>query len=111
LPLEIVAVETVREADGLALSSRNRFLTAAERRLAPLLYSVLAETASGLANGWAEGKVRAGRDRLEDAGFAVDYFAHVDGRTLRDIFGLEAGARLIAAARLGSVRLLDNIAA
>jgi pantoate--beta-alanine ligase len=103
LPLEIVAVETVREPDGLALSSRNRFLSAAERVRAPLLHAVLTETVRG-------GTVTAARERLTEAGFGVDYLAFVDGPTLTEITGPAPGARLIAAARLGAVRLLDNIA-
>lgn len=112
LPLSIVAVETVRGPDGLALASRNRFLSETERALAPLLHTVLAATARELAGGSdADGPLGAARDRLTDAGFAVDYFALIDGPTLGEIPKPVPGARLIAAARLGSVRLLDNIAA
>jgi pantoate--beta-alanine ligase len=108
LPLEIVAVETVREADGLALSSRNRFLTEQERALAPLLHAVLTETARHLADD-ARAALDTARARLTQAGFGVDYFALVDGPSLAEIPRARSGARLIAAARLGSVRLLDNI--
>jgi pantoate--beta-alanine ligase len=112
LPLAIVAVETVREPDGLAMSSRNRFLSEDERARAPVLYRVLTETAAALADrGEADGPLTAAREQLSGAGFAVDYFALVDGRTLEEIPRTGKGARLIAAARLGSVRLLDNIAA
>jgi len=104
LPLSIVAVETVREPDGLAMSSRNRFLSATERARAPLLYKVLNETAES-------GVLDPAREQLTDAGFAVDYLALVDGPTLAALPATRPGARLIAAARLGSVRLLDNIAA
>ena len=110
LPLEIVGIETVREADGLAMSSRNRFLSAAERATAPLLNRVLRDTAKGLAAGEVSVLDRA-RGVLADAGFGVDYFALVDGPTLAPIDTPTPGARLIAAARLGTVRLLDNIAA
>jgi pantoate--beta-alanine ligase len=103
LPLEIVGVKTVRERDGLALSSRNRFLTDTERARAPLLYQVLTETVRGPID------LRSARERLAGAGFIVDYFALVDGPTLVEIPAIVHGARLIAAARLGSVRLLDNI--
>jgi pantoate--beta-alanine ligase len=112
LPLAIVAVETIREPDGLAMSSRNRFLSVAERARAPLLHTVLTETARDLADGAAaDGRLAAARERLTHAGFAVDYFALVDGPTLASIPSPAPGARLIAAAKLGSVRLLDNIAA
>jgi pantoate--beta-alanine ligase len=112
LPLTIVAVETVRERDGLAMSSRNRFLTPAERLRAPLLHQVLTRTARELADGGvAEPRLTAAREILTDAGFAVDYFALVDGVTMAAMPKLRSGGRLIAAARLGSVRLLDNVAA
>jgi pantoate--beta-alanine ligase len=112
LPLSIVAVETVRDPDGVALSSRNRFLSETERARAPLLQAVLTKTARALADGRAaEGTLTSARATLTDAGFAVDYFALVDGPTLKDIPVTAPGARLIATARLGSVRLLDNIAA
>ena len=112
LPLEIVPVETVREADGLALSSRNRFLTAAERAAAPLLNQALCRTASVLADRRdAVAALGDARAALTAAGFSVDYFALVDGPSLREIPCVIPGARLIAAARLGTVRLLDNIPA
>jgi pantoate--beta-alanine ligase len=110
LPLEIVGVETVREADGLAMSSRNRFLTAAERAVAPTLNATLQRVVREMAGGMpvAEALTEA-REALGHAGFEVDYLALVDGPSLAPIDALEAGARLIAAARLGTVRLLDNI--
>lgn len=110
LPLEIVGVPTVREPDGLAMSSRNRFLKPAERTVAPRLFAVLQETAAALA---AEGDLAptlaAAREALVSAGFTIDYLGLVDGPTLSPIQTLTPGARLIVAARLGSVRLLDNI--
>jgi pantoate--beta-alanine ligase len=112
LPLEIVAVPTVRDPDGLALSSRNRFLSETDRALAPMLHAALTETAHALAGGGAaSGHLATARKTLTDAGFAVDYFALVDAPTLREIPRINPQARLIAAARLGSIRLLDNIAA
>jgi pantoate--beta-alanine ligase len=73
---------------------------------------VLARTAAELARGGeAIGSLRAAREALANAGFAVDYFALVDGPTLTEIPRSAHGARLIAAAGLGSVRLLDNVAA
>ena len=111
LPLEIVGIETVREADGLALSSRNRFLGPAERAVAPVLNRVLRETARALATGAAaEPALAAARHSLAEAGFGVDYFALVDGPSLAPIETADTTARLIATARLGSVRLLDNVA-
>ncbi|HEX3991478.1 MAG TPA: pantoate--beta-alanine ligase [Acetobacteraceae bacterium] len=112
LPLSIVPVVTVRDLDGLALSSRNRFLSETERALAPLLHTTLTETAHAIAGGdLASGPLAAARETLENAGFAVEYFALVDGPTLQEIPRTGPNARLIATARLGSVRLLDNVAA
>jgi pantoate--beta-alanine ligase len=112
LPLEIVAVPTVRDPDGLALSSRNRFLSQTERASAPMLHAELTKTAGAISSGGlAAGDLAAARETLTKADFEVDYFVLVDGPTLREIPRREPDARLIAAARLGSVRLLDNIAA
>jgi pantoate--beta-alanine ligase len=111
LPLEIVGVETVREPDGLALSSRNRFLSAEHRAKAPALIWALRRTAERLAGGGAAaGPLAESRAALAADGFAVDYFALVDGATMTPIARGGPGARLIAAAKLGGVRLIDNIA-
>ena len=111
LPLEVVGVPTVREADGLAMSSRNQFLTREERAKAPLLFASLQAAARELASGRAVSDVLGDcRARLDDGGFQVDYIALVDGPTLRPLDRLEDEPRLIAAARLGSVRLIDNLA-
>jgi pantoate--beta-alanine ligase len=111
LPLEVVGIETVREPDGLAMSSRNRFLSAQERATAPLLYAVLQEAARTLVGGAAVDTLAGARAALERQGFAVDYFSLVDGSGLAPIEAALPGSRLIAAVRLGSVRLLDNIQA
>jgi pantoate--beta-alanine ligase len=110
LPVRIVGVPTVREPDGLAMSSRNRFLGAQDRARAPTLLRVLTATAARLGAG-VDRALHDARTELGDAGFAVDYVALVDGHSLGPLDAARAGARLIAAARLGSVRLLDNIAA
>ena len=111
LPLEIVGIETIRDPDGLALSSRNRFLGAADRAVAPVLNRVLRETARALVAGSpAEPCLTAARQTLSDSGFGVDYFALVDGPSLAPIAASTPTARLIATARLGSIRLLDNVA-
>jgi pantoate--beta-alanine ligase len=112
LPLEIVGVPTVREPDGLALSSRNRYLTAEERRRAPRLHAVLRATASVLAaGGAADGALADARTEVTQAGFVPDYLALVDGPTLAPLPRACAGSRLVTAAQLGAVRLIDNIAA
>ncbi len=110
LPVRIVGVETVREADGLAMSSRNRLLDVRQRAAAPLLFACLQQVAGDLRSGMpADTALEAGRTRLEQGNLGVDYLALVDGATLLPISDFVAG-RLIAAVRLGPVRLLDNIA-
>jgi pantoate--beta-alanine ligase len=117
LPVAVVGVPTVREPDGLALSSRNRYLTASERARAPALHRALSRAAAALAGGGdAAAVLAAERAALAGEGFAVDYLALVDGPSLRAIDAIapgrpSEGARLIAAARLGVVRLIDNIPA
>jgi pantoate--beta-alanine ligase len=110
LPLEIVGVPTVREPDGLAMSSRNRFLAAGERVTAARLFTVLDTTARRLADGReAAGVLASGRAALAGDGFAVEYLALVDGPTLAPLDAAQPQARLVVAARLGTVRLIDNV--
>jgi pantoate--beta-alanine ligase len=109
IPVTILPVPTVREEDGLALSSRNRFLSEAERKLAPMLAREGFAAAGAIAaGGEAEAVLGAARARLGAAGFGVEYLAVVEAETMRPLDGATAPARLVAAARLGSVRLLDN---
>lgn len=111
--VEVQAVPTVREADGLALSSRNTYLDAHERRQAPLLYSVLQDVAAAVAAGAGDRTALLARahQRLEDAGFAPDY---VELRRAEDLQPPRAddgpaGLRVLAAARIGRARLIDNL--
>jgi pantoate--beta-alanine ligase len=109
---EIVGCQTVREPDGLALSSRNAYLAPEERARAPRLYAVLAQTAERLrAHADVEAALAAGRSALEDAGFAVDYFELRNAATLKPVrqHVETEPLRLLAAARLGRTRLIDNI--
>lgn len=110
LPVQVAGVPTVRAADGLALSSRNAMLRPDERARAPRLYARLTETAAAIAAG-AHGvsSLVVARDALTQEGFAVDYLELVDGPSLGPLLAPVPGARLIAAARLGAVRLLDNV--
>ncbi|MBZ8132355.1 pantoate--beta-alanine ligase [Afifella sp. IM 167] len=112
IPTTILPVATMREPDGLALSSRNLYLGAEERQTAPLLYRVLTETASALRAGMAPAEtLQAANARLSEAGFRVDYVALCDAESLERLQELpEAPARLLAAAWLGTTRLIDNIA-
>ena len=110
LGVRIVGVATMREPDGLAMSSRNRFLDADQRATAAVLYAALHRASVALrGRPDAETALYAARSELAQAGLQVDYLALVAGQSLQRIAKPEAGARLIAAARLGSVRLLDNV--
>jgi pantoate--beta-alanine ligase len=108
----IHGVPTVREADGLALSSRNAYLTLAQRKIAPALQRALAEAAAALTNGAAvPPTLEAARAAILKAGFdAVDYVELCDADTLTPLSAAKRPARLLAAARLGTTRLLDNVA-
>jgi pantoate--beta-alanine ligase len=110
LPVRIVGVPVVRESDGLAMSSRNRFLSASERAAAPALYHALQRISAAVRAGDAVKHTLQQAERmLMQAGFAIDYLAMAAGETLTTLDAPAPGARLIAAARLGDVRLLDNI--
>lgn len=112
LPVEIQGVPTLREADGLALSSRNRYLAPEERARAPRLHAVLSEIAAGLAAGGRAGSLVAeGRAALAAAGFApVQYLEIRDAETLAPVEHATRPARVLAAAYLGRTRLIDNVA-
>lgn len=111
LGVEILGVPTVRDADGLALSSRNAYLSADERRRALALPRALNEAATRILAGAAVSQTLASAiDRLKDAGFStVDYFALVNELTLEPLDRLDGPMRLIAAATIGTTRLIDNI--
>ncbi|THD35993.1 MAG: pantoate--beta-alanine ligase [Sphingomonas sp.] len=106
--LEIVGVSTVREGDGLALSSRNAYLSPDERSRAAALAKALAEARRAIEAG-EDGAIAAALTSLADAGFAVDYVELVDAATLgQPVPGQPR--RLLAAARIGTTRLIDNLA-
>lgn len=110
IPVEIVGGPIVRERDGLALSSRNAYLSPAERKIAPLLHQTIAEVAADLAQGrGADDAAEAGRFKLEAAGFRVNYVAVRDPETLKPLHGPVKQARVLAAAYLGKTRLIDNV--
>jgi len=111
LRVEVRGVPTVRDSDGLALSSRNAYLTLDERRQALALPRALEEARDAIEGGQPVNPVldRA-RDRLGDAGFGkIDYFALVDAATLEPLEDAAGEMRLIAAAVIGSTRLIDNV--
>ena len=111
LRTKIVGVPTVREVDGLALSSRNAYLSDAERAVAPALHRVLKECASAIAAGKPIGPVlRHGREALTKVGFVLDYLEARDAETLVPVGTSRSGKiRLLVAARLGKTRLIDNV--
>ncbi len=111
LAVHILGVPTVRAPDGLAVSSRNAYLDAAQRAIAPALHRALEEAGGRIAGGAdIAGAVAAGRAALIEAGFdKVDYVACVDAATLEPLATLRRPARLLAAAHLGRARLIDNI--
>ena len=112
LKTRIVGAPIVREADGLALSSRNRYLAPEERTIAPTLHRVLKECAAGIAAGKPIAAVLdQGRAAITGAGFALDYLEARHARTLAPIASPKAGPiRLLVAARIGTTRLIDNVA-
>lgn len=111
IPVEVIGVPTMREADGLALSSRNAYLSAADRAVAPALYRALGAVAEGLRAGKGAEELchRASADLLT-AGFAsVDYVEVRDAHSLAPLAHPTRPARILGAARLGATRLIDNI--
>lgn len=110
-PLRLSLEETVREPDGLAMSSRNAYLSAEERAVAPLLYKNLQELSKKVEQGDDIDVARESSiSSLTMSGFQVQYLAVVDAQTLEPISKLNGSARALLAARLGSTRLIDNIA-
>jgi len=111
MPVEIVAAPTVRHPDGLAMSSRNQYLTVAERALAPKIYATLERAAQRLRAGESDftGIERAGFQALEDAGFRVEYFSVRQAADLAPAVPSVRSLVVLAAARLGKPRLIDNV--
>ena len=111
LGVEIFGVPTVRDADGLALSSRNAYLSSDERRRAVELPRALNDAAASVRSGASVSEVVGNAvERLKAAGFAkVDYVALVNALTLEPLEKAEGPMRLVAAATIGTTRLIDNI--
>jgi pantoate--beta-alanine ligase len=110
LPVKVVGIATVREKDGLALSSRNAYLSAEERAVAPTLARVLKSAAARIKKDEPLTRVLAvGRAEITAAGFALDYLEARHALTLAPIASRKDGPiRLLVAARLGKTRLIDN---
>jgi pantoate--beta-alanine ligase len=112
LPTRIIGAPTVRERDGLAMSSRNVYLSPVERSVAPTLHRVLKDCAGKISAGQPIGSTLArGRKAIARAGFRLDYLEARDGQTLEPMRSAKSGPiRLLVAARLGTTRLIDNVA-
>lgn len=112
MAVEIIGMPIVRDSDGLALSSRNAYLSPADREAALTLPRALSGAARDIGNGAdVEATLADAKARLLAAGFThVDYFALVDAATLEPLATLDRTGRLLAAARIGGTRLIDNIA-
>jgi pantoate--beta-alanine ligase len=111
LRVQIVGAPTVREADGLAMSSRNQYLSDEERRLAPAIYRQLSQAVAALRSGSRDFSAieGAGRAALDGAGFRTDYFSVRDARSLAPARPDTRHFVVLTAARLGKARLIDNV--
>ena len=111
LPLKVIGVPTVREADGLALSSRNAYLSPEQRKVAPMLYRVLAASAKRIKHGEPiEMVLEEGHAEITRVGFALDYLEARHAVTLAPVASRKDGPiRLLTAAKIGKTRLIDNL--
>lgn len=111
-PVRVMGVPTIREADGLALSSRNIYLTPHERAVAPAIYRALNEAAARIrSGGLADAAADFARRELSSVGFDVQYLEARHAETLAPVVSAQDGPiRLLVAARLGATRLIDNMA-
>ena len=111
LPLKVIGMATVREKDGLALSSRNVYLSELERRHAPVLFGTLKDCAARIKAGEPIAMVmEEGRTHIRQAEFAVDYLEARHALTLAPVLTLKDGPiRLLVAAKIGKTRLIDNL--
>jgi pantoate--beta-alanine ligase len=112
LGVKVIGSKTVRERDGLAMSSRNVYLSAEERRVAPALYRAMKESAARLKAGEdVFAAMAAGADMIKAVGFALDYFELRNAETLQPVTSTGDGPlRILVAAKLGTTRLIDNLA-
>jgi pantoate--beta-alanine ligase len=113
LGVKVIGSRTVRERDGLAMSSRNVYLTPAERQTAITLYRAMKDSAGRIQGGEAIAPAMArGAEMIKAAGFALDYFEVRHAETLAPVTSRKDGPlRILVAAKLGTTRLIDNIAA
>ena len=111
MPIEIIGVPTVRDADGLAMSSRNQYLTADQRAIAPMIYAELKQLAEmiSLDRSQLEQHSADSQRRLALAGFEPDYLYVLDAETLLPLTDQSQQGVILIAAKLGAARLIDNI--
>ena len=109
--IEIIGIEIERESDGLAVSSRNAYLTAEEREIAPFLYACLNDVATAILNNDRDYRrlEKVGLQKLQEAGFNPDYFSICHAETLLSANAKDDSIVLLAAVTLGSCRLIDNL--
>jgi len=111
MPIEVLGLPTTRDVDGLALSSRNRYLTPEERGIASRLFAALETARREIEAGVTQFEriEQSGMQNLIDAGFRPDYFAIRQADDLQPVQRPDADIRILAAARLGRARLIDNV--
>jgi pantoate--beta-alanine ligase len=112
LGVRVIGSKTVRERDGLAMSSRNVYLSAEERRAAPELFRAMKQSAARLRVGDdAAAALAGGAEMIKSAGFALDYFEVRHAETLAPVNSIKDGPlRILVAAKIGNTRLIDNMA-
>lgn len=112
LPVDVIALPTVREYDGLAMSSRNTYLSPVERKKAVVLYQALCLAKEMFAGGEKDARKIVSRMRSlihSEPGLKIDYICAVDQQTLQDVDRLKHGTLIAVAAYIGKVRLIDNM--
>lgn len=109
--VELQFVETVRESNGLAMSSRNQYLTLDQRRTASTIYQSISQAAAQMLQPGAEvdSVLNLAADQIQKAGMEVDYLALVDPQTMKQLHELKLNARIIVAVKYQGIRLIDNI--
>jgi pantoate--beta-alanine ligase len=113
MPVEIVGVRNAREAEGLARSSRNRYLSAEQRAVAPAIFAELERARTAIESGATDlaAIARRGSEALQQAGFRPDYFEIRDAATLEEASAQSRELVVLTAARIGRARLIDNVRA
>ena len=113
MPIDVIGVATTRESDGLAMSSRNRYLSAEDRAVAPTIYAELESARKQIESGSMnfEALERAGFEALKKAGFRPDYFSIRDATNLAAPSPQSSQFVILTAARIGRARLIDNVRA